>query len=325
MPVPLRMSAFWAVYKVLDRRPVFQQPPDKVRRAANVRSFLMGNPLAQVVVGRTASGIVVEKGRALAGDGAQLALRIHRPKDARDEVLPVVVNFHGGGWVSGDLRHAEWWCSTLAARARVVVISVDYRLAPEHPFPGPPEDCYDATAWIADHAAELGVDATRLAVMGDSAGGNLAAVVAMMSRDRGHPDIALQLLMYPSVDLTRSFGSVDENAHAPILGRKDVQTNARNYFHNSTGDRADPYASPLRGKHQGLPPALIQTAQFDPIRDEGTAYAQALQAAGVAVQLTNYLDSVHGYISLPGLVPEARRALADLVEFVGQGLAKPVN
>jgi acetyl esterase len=319
------MSAFWAVYKVLDRRPVFQQPPDKVRRAANVRSLLMRNPAAQVVVGRTASGVVVEKGRAFAADGTRLALRIHRPKGTTGEPLPVVVNFHGGGWVSGDLRHAEWWCSSIAARARVVVISVAYRLAPEHPFPGPPEDCYDATVWIAEHAAELEVDASRLAVMGDSAGGNLAAVVAMMARDRGAPHVALQVLIYPSVDLTHTFPSVDENANAPILGRKDVQTNARNYFHNSTGDRTDPYASPLRGKHEGLPPALIQTAQFDPLRDEGTAYAEALRAAGVDVQLTNYPDAVHGYISLPGLVPQARTALADAVEFVRRGLAKPSN
>jgi acetyl esterase len=319
------MSAFWAVYKVLDRRPVFQQPPDKVRRAANVRSLLMRNPAAQVVVGRTASGVVVEKGRAFAADGTRLALRIHRPKGTTGEPLPVVVNFHGGGWVSGDLRHAEWWCSSIAARARVVVISVAYRLAPEHPFPGPPEDCYDATVWIAEHAAELEVDASRLAVMGDSAGGNLAAVVAMMARDRGAPHVALQVLIYPSVDLTHTFPSVDENANAPILGRKDVQTNARNYFHNSTGDRTDPYASPLRGKHEGLPPALIQTAQFDPLRDEGMAYAEALRAAGVDVQLTNYPDAVHGYISLPGLVPQARTVLADAVEFVRRGLAKPSN
>jgi acetyl esterase len=320
VPIPLRTAAFWAVYKRLDRRPVFQQPPDKVRQAANLRSFLMGNPVAKVLIGRTHRGVRVESGTARTADGTGLALRSYRPKDAGREALPVVVNFHGGGWVSGDLNHSDWWASSLAAEARVVVISVDYRLAPEHPFPGPAEDCYDATMWIADHALELNVDRDRLAVMGDSAGGNLAAVVAMMARDRGAPDIAAQLLIYPTVDLTHTFPSVDENADAPILGRKDVQTNARNYFHNSTGERTDPYASPLRGKHDGLPPALIQTAQFDPLRDEGRAYADALRDAGVAVDHANYLDAVHGYISLPGLVPEAKQALADAVEFVRRRL-----
>jgi acetyl esterase len=314
------MTAFWSVYRVLDRRPVFQQPPAKVRSAANRRSLLMGNPLAQIVVGRTHRGARIAQGAAVAADGTELALRIYRPKSAGTDPLPVVVNFHGGGWVSGDLNHSQWWASSLAAEAGVLVVSVAYRLAPEHSFPVPAEDCYDATAWIADHAAELGADPHRLAVMGDSAGGNLAAVVALMARDRGAPEVALQLLLYPTVDLAHTFASVDENANAPILGRKDIETNAGNYFHNSTGDRTDPYASPLRAKHEGLPPALVQTAQYDPLRDEGAAYAEALREAGVDAEHANYLNSVHGYISLPGLVPEAKQAHADLVEFVRERL-----
>lgn len=314
------MAAFWSVYRVLDRRPVFQQPPHRVRTAANARSFLMTNVVARPIVGGTHRGVRVEKRFAVATDGTELELRIHRPKDASTSPLPAVLNFHGGGWVSGDLKHAEWWASSLAARAGVVVISVDYRLAPEHSFPQPPEDCYDATAWVAEHADELGIDPHRLAVMGDSAGGNLAAVVALMARDRGGPDIALQVLIYPSVDLVHRFPSLEENADAPILGRKDIETNADNYFHNSTADKTDPYASPLRAKHEDLPPALIQTAQYDPLRDEGAAYAEALREAGVDVTYTNYLNSVHGYISLPGLVPEARTALAEVVKFVGERL-----
>ena len=314
------MAAFWAVYRHVDRQPVFQAPPEKVRRVAKLRSVLMGNPLARAVVGRAHPGVHVEPGAATATDGTDLALRLYRPRAAAADPLPVVVNFHGGGWVSGDLNHSEWWASNIAARAGVLVVSVDYRLAPEHSFPGPLDDCYDATAWIADHAAELGADPHRLAVMGDSAGGNLAAAVAIMARDRGTPDIALQLLLYPAVELTHSFPSVDENADAPILGRKDVRNNARNYFHNSTAEITDPYASPLRAKHEGLPPALIQTAQYDPLRDEGAAYADALREAGVDVEYTNYVDSVHGYISLPGLVPEAKQALADAIEVVRRRL-----
>jgi acetyl esterase len=278
-----------------------------------------------VVVGRRHGGVRVERGAAVASDGTELALRIYRPKQAGAQALPVVVNFHGGGWVSGDLNHSEWWASSMAAEAGVLVISVAYRLAPEHPFPGPAEDCYDATLWIAEHAAELGADPARLAVMGDSAGGNLAAVVALMARDRGTPQIALQVLLYPAVELTHRFPSVDENAEAPILGRKDVQTNARNYFHESTGDRTDPYASPLRAKHADLPPALVQTAQYDPLRDEGAAYADALREAGVEAEYANYRNSVHGYISLPGLVPEAKLALADAIAFVRRRLCSPRN
>jgi acetyl esterase len=314
------MSVFWAIYRHLDRRPVFQQPADRVRTAARLRSVLMGNPLARIAVGSRHPGVRVGSGTAIAADGTELALRVYRPKKAGPDPLPIVVNFHGGGWVSGDLNHSDWWASSLAAEAGVLVTSVDYRLAPEHAFPIPAEDCYDATVWIAEHAADLGADPSRLAVMGDSAGGNLAAVVAVMARDRGAPEIALQLLIYPSVDLVHRFPSVDENADAPILGRRDVENNARNYFHNSSREMTDPYASPLRAKHEGLPPALIQTAQFDPLRDEGSAYADALREAGVEVELTNYLDSVHGYISLPGLVPEAKAALADLIGYVRRRL-----
>jgi acetyl esterase len=314
------MAAFWSVYKQLDRQPVFQQPPHKVRKAANRRSLLMGLPLAWPITGRAHSGVRIEKGTATAADGTALALRVYRRKDAGSDPLPVVVNFHGGGWVSGDLNHSQWWASHLAAEAGVVVVSVDYRLAPEHPFPGPVEDCYDATVWIADHAAEFGIDPHRLAVMGDSAGGNIAAVVPLMARDRGAPHIAAQLLLYPTVDLGHSFASVDENADAPILGREDIRNNAGNYFHESSGERSDPYASPLRAKHHDLPAALVQTAQFDPLRDEGAAYADALREAGVVAEYRNYLDSVHGYASLPGLVPEARQALTDAVDFVRRRL-----
>lgn len=314
------MAAFWSVYRILDRRPVFQQPSHRVRSAADRRSRLMGNPLAWLAVGRTHPGVQVDNGAAAAADGTELALRIYRPKNAGEGPLPVVVNFHGGGWVSGDLNHSNWWASSLAANAGVLVVSVAYRLAPEHSFPGPAEDCYDATLWVAEHAADLGADASRLAVMGDSAGGNLAAAVALMARDRGAPEIALQLLLYPTVDLSHAFPSVDENAHAPILGRRDVRNNARNYFHNSTGEKTDPYASPLLAKHEGLPPALVQTAQYDPLRDEGAAYAEALREAGVDAVHANYLNCVHGYISLPGLVPEAKQALADLVDFVRERL-----
>jgi acetyl esterase len=316
MPIPLRTAAFWTVYKLLDRAPVMQQSPEKVRAASDLRKKLMSLPPAALLTGRVHRGAEVTEAAAKAADGAVLPLTVYRPLGAGTTRLPVVLNFHGGGWVSGDVQQSAWWASSVAAQAGVAVVSVEYRLAPEHPFPGPPEDCYDATAWVAEHADELGVDAGRLAVMGDSAGGNLAAVVALMARDRGGPPIAAQVLVYPSVDLVDALPSETENANAPILTSKDVANTPGLYFLGSTGEKGDPYASPLRAAHDGLPPALIQTAQFDPLRDHGAAYADALRAAGVEVRLTNYLDAVHGYLSLPGLVPVARQALGETVAFL---------
>jgi acetyl esterase len=320
VPIPIRTAVFWSVYKLLDRAPVMQQPAEKVRAASDLRRRLLRLPPAALIAGRPHRQAEVGEAAARAADGTPLLLRIHRPKAVQGP-LPAVLNFHGGGWVSGDVRQSEWWASSLAAEARVAVVSVEYRLAPEHPFPGPPDDCYDATLWVAENAAELDIDPARLAVMGDSAGGNLAAVVALMARDRGRPQLSAQILVYPSVDLVDELPSERENANAPILTSKDVANTPGLYFHGSTGERGDPYASPLRGKHDGLPPALIQTAQFDPLRDHGAAYAQALRAVGVEVRLTNYVDAVHGYLSLPGVVPAARQALAEAVAFVRERLA----
>jgi acetyl esterase len=320
MPIPLRTAAFWAVYSLLERTPVMQQPAEKVRAAAELRKKAMMLPGASLVTGGLHRGVMVQTDAAKAADGAALPVVIYRPKDAAADPVPVVVNFHGGGWVSGDPKQSEWWASSVAAEAGVVVVSVDYRLAPEHPFPGPPEDCYDTVRWVVEHAGELRVDPERLAVMGDSAGGNLAAVVSLMARDRGGPRIALQVLIYPSVDLAGEFPSEHENANAPILTSKDLANTPHVYFHDCGRELTDPYASPLRAEHAGLPPALIQTAQFDPLRDHGPAYAEALRAAGVPVRLTNYVDAVHGYISLPGLVPAARQALAEAVASVREYL-----
>ncbi|MDT4911856.1 MAG: acetyl esterase [Pseudonocardiales bacterium] len=320
MPIPLRTTVFWSIYKLLDRAPVMQQPVDKVRAAAELRKKLFRLPGAWLIAGRADRSVDITEAAAVASDGTALPLRIYRPKTSTGD-LPVVMNFHGGGWVSGDPRQSEWWASSLAAKADVVVISVGYRLAPEHSFPIPVEDCYDATVWVADHAAELGVDADRLAVMGDSAGGNIAAVVSLMARDRGQPDIALQVLVYPSVDFVGDFASERENANAPILTSKDVATTPGLYFHGSLREMSDPYASPLRAKHEHLPPALIQTAEFDPLRDHGSQYAKALRAAGVEVRLTNYVGAVHGYLSLPRVSPAAPQALAEAVAAVREALS----
>ena len=310
MAIPVPMRALWAVLSRVGGTPVLQLPPDKVPAAREARRRLIKAPFASIVVGRTHPGVSVEDCVADTAAGP-LPVRIYRPSGSSGHTgghrLPVVLNFHGGGFVSGDPQQSHWWCSSVAHDAGAVVVSVDYRLAPEHPYPAAPEDCYAATAWAVEHAEMLGVDGSRLAVMGDSAGGNLAAVVALMAEDRGGPRIALQVLIYPAVDLYNSYPSEDENEFAPIVGKADLGVNAI----YCPGREREPYASPLFGDLTGVAPALIQTAQHDPLRDQGPVYAEALRAAGVPVRLTNYVDAVHGYISLPGVVPAARQALGE--------------
>jgi acetyl esterase len=311
MTIPLRMRVLSKVVSALERRPMSQLSAEELPAARARRQKSIDMPGAWLVVGRPHPGAVAEDATATLPDATVLPTRVYRPVRPPSVPLPVVVNFHGGGFVGGDARQSEWWCSSVAAQAAVVVVSIDYRLAPEHPFPVAPEDCYAATVWTAERAGELGVDPGRLAVMGDSAGGNLATVVAMLSRDRGGPPIALQILIYPCVEMVEKFRSEYENADAPLLTAADVNGFSRLYL--AGGDGADPRWSPLRGIHGGLPPALVQTAQHDPLRDQGSVYADALRAAGVAVRYTNYVDAVHGYISVPGVMPAARQALGEVV------------
>ncbi|WP_375489747.1 alpha/beta hydrolase [uncultured Jatrophihabitans sp.] len=325
MSLPLRTKVFWSIYRRVERDPVMQQGADKVRAASDRRRKMSRMPGSSLLTGRPDRGAVAEDTAATLPDGTTLPLRIYRPQvrttDAAADALPVVMYFHGGGWVSGDPWQSEWWCAGVAAGAGAVVVSVDYRLAPEHPFPTPVEDCYAATVWVAEHARELGVDADRLAVMGDSAGGNAAAVVSLMARDRGGPRIRLQALIYPSVDLGADYPSKHENADAPVLTRKDLDTTWHLYLPDES-KMHDPYASPLYAEHHDLPPALIQTAQYDPLRDQGAVYAAALRAAGVSVRLTNYVRAVHGYVSLRNVTIGADQALGEAVAVLEDALVE---
>ena len=307
MAIPLQTKLFWAALNRLGGTSIMQLPPDQIHAAAERRKRLIDLPGAATIVGRAHPDVLISMKTARGGDGVDVPVRLYRPGGSVDERLPLIVNFHGGGFVAGDPKQSEWWCSSIAHQVRAVVVSVDYRLAPEHPYPAAPEDCYAATAWALERSADLGADGGRLAVMGDSAGGNLAAVVAVMARDRGGPRIALQVLIYPAVDHVNSYPSEDENEFAPMLGKADLKA-APLYC---PGHESEPYASPLFADHAGLAPAFIQTAQHDPLRDQGAAYAQALRAAGVPVQLTNYVDGVHGFVSIPGVQPCARQALTD--------------
>lgn len=209
--------------------------------------------------------------------------------------LPVVVFFHGGGWVVSSIDGHDSLARRLADRSGALVVSVEYRLAPEHPFPAPHDDCWAVTAWLARHAAEWGGDPARLAVAGDSAGGNLAAGVALRARDEGVP-LAFQLLVYPCIDADADGPSITENGEGYFLTASDMAWFWRSYVPAS--EWTNPYAVPARAADlRGLAPALVQTAEYDPLRDEGEGYAAALAAAGVPVTCTRYPGVVHGFVS----------------------------
>ena len=255
------------------------------------------------------------------GPDGPLPVRVYRP-DGAAVPAPVVVFFHGGGWVLGSIATHDATCRGLANRTGAVYVSVDYRLAPEHPYPAAPEDCYAAPCWVADHAADLGVDPGRLAVAGDSAGGNLAAVVCQMARDRSGPAIAFQLLIYPVTDLDFDrWPSMEENADGPLLTREGMDWFARHYV-GTLPFTGDPYAAPIRAADlSGLPPAHVATAGHDPLRDEGAGYAEALAAAGVTVGYDNFATMIHGFVGFADVVPAAGEARDRIAAALAAGLA----
>lgn len=247
--------------------------------------------------------------RRIPGPAGEIPVRIYTP--TAPAPLPLLVYFHGGGWVLGGIDTHDGVCRELANGAGCVVVSVDYRLAPEHKFPAAAEDCYAATQWTAAHAAELGADAKRLAVGGDSAGGNLAAVVPQMARDRGGPPIIFQLLIYPATDAAFDTPSYRDNAEGYLLTTGDMRW-FWNHYLNSPADAANSVASPLRAKHlTGLPAALVITAEFDPLRDEGEQYARQLEEAGVPARLTRYDGMIHGFFGMSSMMDKAKAAVQE--------------
>ena len=251
---------------------------------------------------------------------AGVPVRLYRP--AGDGPFPVTMMFHGGGWVIGDLVTADCQSREVCNGAATLVVSVDYRLAPEHRFPAAAEDCYAATVWAAQHAAEYGGDASRLAVAGDSAGGNLAAVVAQMARDKRGPNIAFQLLVYPVTDgVNFDTASYHDNGEGYLLTADSMHW-FWNHYAPAVDDRGNPYASPLLADDlANLPPALVMTAEFDPLRDEGEAYAHKLQAAGGAAQLVRYDGFIHGFFGQTRTIPAARAAMDEACAALKAALA----
>ncbi|MFD1145521.1 alpha/beta hydrolase [Saccharothrix hoggarensis] len=256
--------------------------------------------------------------RHLPGPVGDLPIRIYRPVDAAGP-LPTLVYFFGGGWALGSIETSDEICRALANAVPCQVITVGYRLAPEHKFPAAVDDCRTAVAWIAAHAAELGVDPDRLAVAGDSAGGNLAAVVTL---DRGGPALAAQVLVYPNTDHRGDTESMRANDDPAAFNRRSVAWYWGHYL-ASPDDGRDPRASPLLAEDlTGLPPALVITAEHDPLRDEGERYAERLRAAGVPVIATRYAGVAHGFFAMSGVVDAAREARAEVAAFLRTHLGR---
>jgi acetyl esterase len=256
-----------------------------------------------------AEEVAVEE-RIVPGPDGPITLRVYSPGGEGPQ--PVIVYFHGGGWVVGELETVDRPVRSMALRTGAVIVSVDYRLAPEHVYPAAFDDCYAATSWVAEHAAELGGDAARVAVAGDSAGGNLAAAVAIAARDRGGPMLAAQLLLFPVTDFDFGTPSYEQNAEGFLLTRGSMQWFWAHYL-GAQDLGKDPYAAPARADSLvGLPPAFVATAEYDPLRDEGEAYAARLGEAGVEVSAKRYDGMLHDFLWTLGATPSGSGILDDL-------------
>jgi acetyl esterase len=249
--------------------------------------------------------------RTVPGPAGAVPVRVYTPVEA-GAALPGVVYFHGGGWVIMGIETHDWICRRLAKESGAVVVSVEYRLAPEHRFPAALDDCYAAAKYVAAHASEFGVDGARVAVAGDSAGGNLSAAVALQARAAGEPALAAQVLVYPVTDAAGDTESYQQNTTGYLLEEPAMKWFWEQYM-GPDGDPYDAYASVLRAADlSGLPPAIVITAEYDPLRDEGEAYGARLREAGVPVATRRYTGHIHSSTYATRLMPSARRYLDDV-------------
>lgn len=289
----------------------FASMRDGTADAAEVRESLRASrkPRRHIPVARV-------EDRTITGD---IPVRIYHPLGTSSAGVPLIVYLHGGGFVLCDLDSHDACCRRLANEVGAVVVSVDYRLAPEHRFPAAVEDAWAATQWVAENARELGSDPSRLVLAGDSAGGNLAAVVCMIARDRGVPPIAFQLLIYPVVDQRRKPKVVRDPSARGVLTLEHQRWFTEQYL-GPDGDRENILASPILGDLSGLPPAHVVTAEFDPLCDDGEEYADRLRAAGVPATVQQYPGMFHGFFNLPDDVPLAEQANTDVCAVVRDAL-----
>jgi len=294
--------------------PMFLRAETAEQARAKMRALLEANQIPAPAIYRV-------EDRHIAGADGQIAARIYTPEGSPP--MGVLVYFHGGGWVLGDLESHDRVCRALANGAGCVVVSIDYRLAPEHVFPAGAMDCYAATQWVAENAASFGADRSRMAVGGDSAGGNLAAAVSLMARDRGGPAINFQLLLYPVPDCALDTPSQKEfTEDGYVLSRADMEWFWKNYL-DRAAEKNNPYACPLRAKNlSGLPPALVLTASHDPLRDEGERFAERLIAAGVKVTCTRYEGVTHGFVSFADALDKGKEGIRQAADALKAAFAR---
>jgi acetyl esterase len=301
MTLDPQLAEILAIAKKAGRPPLESLPIEEARREYKKRADTFGLPVADLFA-------VVE--RSIAGPAGAVPVRLYVPVGVLDP-SPLLVFFHGGGWAIGDRDTHDRACRYLAERARCRVASVEYRLAPEHPFPAGVDDCWAAYYTIVSDPAAWDADPKRIAVGGDSAGGNLAAVVAQLAREKRAPRPCFQLLIYPATDMANRFQSVEKFGKDYLLTQAMIEKFMA-FYAPKPETRRDPRVSPLLARDlAGLPPAFVQTAGFDPIQDEGAAYAKALAAAGVATEYKHYPALVHGYLQLAGYSKGAKIAVDD--------------
>jgi acetyl esterase len=317
MPLAPEARAVLDAIAAANRTPYEQLPPPEARRQfKEARGPLQPDP----------PEVASAEERDIPGPGGPLRVRSYRPlgSTAR-ELLPGLVYFHGGGWTIGDLDTHDGLCRALANAARCAVVSVDYRLGPEHKFPAAVDDSVAATRWVAAEAARLGIDGGRLAVGGDSAGANLATVVAITARDSGGPRLAFQALIYPGTDIDGKFPSLTELGQGHLLTTQMMKY-FRECYLGRPEDASDWRCSPLRAKDLSrLPPALVLTAEYDPLRDEGRAYAERLRESGVPVAYTCYPGMIHGFVTMGRVMPAAPRAIREIGAALTDAFATPAR
>lgn len=305
MPLDPQVKELLQILQQMVGSPLSSLSPTEARKqAAQLRS----KPLRPQAIERI-------ENLTIPGPNGEIPIRIYTPEVS--ENLPILVFFHGGGWVLGDLEAADPACRVVAASAGCMIVSVDYRLAPEHKFPAPVEDAYAATCWVAKNAENIGGNPHKISVVGDSAGGNLAAAVSLMARDRGQPSLASQILIYP----VTSYGFDTESYQLYKQGDCGLSYDDMawfwNHYLNQKSDGQNPYASPLLAPDlTNLPPAFIITAECDVLRDEGEAYAAKLQSAGVPVKLQRYQGMIHGFVGMAPVLDGGKKALQDIVTYI---------
>jgi acetyl esterase len=303
--------------QVLEQIAALGLPPNHLVSPAQARLNMKSRPRA------AGPEVAKVEDRLIPGPRVELPVRVYTP--AGTGPFPILVWYHGGGWVVGDLDTADPTARHLTVGASCVVVSVDYRLAPETKFPGAADDCYAATVWAAQNAARINGDPQRIAVGGDSAGGNLAAAVALMARDRGGLSLTFQLLVYPVIARDYSTASYRQNAEGYGLTLDGMQWYWDQYLQNPA-EASDPYAAPLTAKDlKGLPPALVITAEYDPLCDEGEAYAKRLQAAGVPTTCTRYDGMIHGFFGMAAVLDKGQQAVAEACAALRQAFTGPAH